>query len=337
MPMVGLGTWKIPREEAQNVVYEAIKVHGVRHIDCACDYGNEKEVGLGIKQAIDEGVVTREDLWITSKLWNTYHRYEHVLPAAQKSLSDLQLSHFDLYMIHFPISLKFVPFEERYPPEWIHDPKAEMPRLELDFGAPTHMTWKAMEELVDQGLSRFIGVCNFNVQHVMDLLSYARIKPYANQVELHPYLSQLPLVDFCQRQEIKVTAFSPFGSASYVVFGMDYGLNRGLLDDATVRGIADKYGRTNAQVLLRWSTQRGIAVIPKTSNLNHLAENMNVHDFTLSEEDVSMLFSYCLSANTSLLYRWTLSLVLTRIFASITLVSSASSWEKRFQSLIKCL
>ena len=113
IPPVGFGTWKIPVAVASDVVYQAIK-SGVRHIDAACDYGNEKEVGLGIKRAIEEGLVTREDLWVTSKLWNTYHRYEHVLPACQKSLDDLGLTYLDLYLIHFPIAQRFVPFETRY-------------------------------------------------------------------------------------------------------------------------------------------------------------------------------------------------------------------------------
>jgi diketogulonate reductase-like aldo/keto reductase len=244
-------------------------------------------------------------------------------------------------MIHFPIPLKFVPFEERYPPEWIFDPKAANPCLELDYGAPTHLTWKGMEELVDQGLSRFIGVCNFNVQHIMDVLSYARIKPYANQVEMHPYLTQLALVEFCQRHNIKMTAFSPFGSASYIELGMDYGLKRGLLDDPVVATVAANHGRTNAQVLLRWSTQRNIAVIPKTSNLNHLAENLNVNDFTLSNDEVMFsLFVFLTVSHSRIIHvwpfhRWRLLWLSTRTFASTTLASSANLWVKLYQSLIK--
>lgn len=293
IPLFGLGTWKISKEQSQSVVYEAIKSHGVRHIDCACDYGNEVEVGRGIAQAIAEGIVTREELWITSKLWNTYHRYEHVLPACQKSLSDLQLTYFDLYLVHFPISLKFVPFETRYPPEWIFDPSSASPGLELDFQAPMHMTWKGMEELVEiHQLTRFIGVCNFNVQHLMDVMSYAKIPIYMNQVEIHPYLTQDALVDFCHRHDIHVTAFSPFGSASYIELHMDYGLKRGLLDDPVVQEVATRHERSTAQVLLRWNIQRQVAVIPKTSNIAHLAQNVNVFDFELSADEVIMSYSH---------------------------------------------
>jgi D-xylose reductase len=117
LPAVGLGLWKIPNEACEQVVYDAIKV-GYRCLDSACDYGNEKEVGRGIKKALDEGAVKREQLWVTSKLWNTYHRKEHVRAACLRSLSDLGLEYLDLYLVHFPIALKFVPFEERYPPEW---------------------------------------------------------------------------------------------------------------------------------------------------------------------------------------------------------------------------
>jgi D-xylose reductase len=143
IPAFGLGTWKISKAEAADVVYNAIKTVGIRHIDCACDYGNEVEVGAGIRRAIDEGVVTREDLWITSKLWNTYHSPEHVELACRKTLQDLGLSHVDLYLIHFPISMKFVPFETRYPPEWIYDPTVSHPRIE-QVSVPVHLTWAGM-------------------------------------------------------------------------------------------------------------------------------------------------------------------------------------------------
>ena len=141
IPPVGLGTWKIDKDKVEELVYTAIKDIGVRHIDCACDYGNELEVGRGIRRALSEGLVSRDELWITSKLWNTYHQPEHVEAACKRSLDDLQLDSFDLYLIHFPISMKFVPFDKRYPPEWIHDPDAPNPRIELDTCAPTHVTW----------------------------------------------------------------------------------------------------------------------------------------------------------------------------------------------------
>jgi hypothetical protein len=143
-------------------------------LDCACDYGNEVEVGQGVKRAIDEGVCTRAELWITSKLWNTYHAQEHVKAACQKSLSDMGVDYFDLYLIHFPISQKFVPFETRYPPEWIHDPTAENPKIELA-PVPYAQTWAGMESLVDEGLVKNIGVANLVVGlFVTHLLYHSR-------------------------------------------------------------------------------------------------------------------------------------------------------------------
>ena len=166
-------------------------------------------------------------------------------------MSDLGVEYFDAYLIHFPISLKYVPFEVRYPPEWIYDPTSSNPKLEVDF-VSTQETWTAMEQLVDQGLTRYIGVCNFNVQHLMDLLSYARIKPLINQIERHPLLTQQNLLSFCKHYNIHITAFSPLGSSSYIVFGMDYGLGIGLLKDPVIAEIAKKHGKSPAQILLRF-------------------------------------------------------------------------------------
>ena len=145
-------------------------------LDSASIYGNEKEVGLGIKQALDEGVVKREDLFVTSKLWNTYHRKEHVRDACLKTLTDLGLEYLDLYLVHFPIALKFVPFEKRYPAGWIYDPEALKPTMEED-NVPFHETWAAMEKLVEEGLVRNIGVSNMGTSLLRDLCNYSVIKP----------------------------------------------------------------------------------------------------------------------------------------------------------------
>ena len=229
-----------------------------------------------------------EQLWITSKLWNTYHGYDHVEIACRKSLSDLQIDYLDLYLIHFPIAMKFVPIEKRYPPEWIYDPESANPRIELEPKAPLHLTWKAMEELVlVKGLVRNIGVCNFNVQLLMDLLSYANIIPFMNQIELHPYLPQQLLVDFCLSNNIKCTAFSPLGSPSYMELSMDNGLGKGLLEHPDIIEIARNHDKTSAQIILRWNLQRGItAVIPKSSKLERIAENMALFDFELTKNEV---------------------------------------------------
>lgn len=287
MPTVGLGTWKIPKERTTTLVQEAL-TKGYRALDCACDYGNEAEVGAAIDDAITTGMLQRSELFITSKLWNTYHRREHVRPALERTLSDLRVDYLDLYLIHFPISLKYVPFEKRYPPEWVHDPDTEN-TLVLDNDAPLAETWRALEELVDKGLIRAIGVCNFPVILLMELLKTARVRPAMLQVELHPYLTQQRLLDFCSRNNIAVTAFSPLGAPSYVQLEMDAGLGKGALAEPAVVDIAKRIQRTPAQVLLRWGIQRGTAVIPKTSKSERLAENAALWDFELSDEDIERI------------------------------------------------
>jgi len=171
------------------VTYNAIKA-GYRLIDEAAAYDNEKECGQGIAKAISDGLITRKDIWVTSKLWNTYHRKEYVRAACKRSLDDMGLEYLDLYLIHFPVNLKFVPFEKRYPPDWFYDPDAENPVMEYDEGIPMSETWKAMEELVDEGLVKNIGVCNMGCLMIRDIFTYAKHKPAVLQLELHPYNTQ---------------------------------------------------------------------------------------------------------------------------------------------------
>mmetsp|Transcript_77926 Transcript_77926/g.241557 ORF Transcript_77926/g.241557 Transcript_77926/m.241557 type:complete len:354 (+) Transcript_77926:53-1114(+) len=287
MPVIGLGTWKIARGDTASLVEEAIRI-GYRHIDCACDYGNEQAVGEGIRAAISAGVCSRADLWVTSKLWNTYHRKDHVRAACQRSLQDLGLEYLDLYLVHFPIPLKFVPFETRYPPEWIHDPHVANPRMELDEGVTIDETWGSMEGLVDEGLVRNIGVANFRVQLLQHLRRVARIQPQVNQVELHPFLAQDQLVRYCAHVGVAVTGFSPLGAGSYVELDM------ATADDSVLRrqevlAIAERYRRTPAQVVLRWATQRGYSAVPKSSSASRLRENLSLFDFELSAEEVASI------------------------------------------------
>jgi D-xylose reductase len=283
MPVVGLGTWKIEPAATASVVREAIGV-GYRHIDAACDYGNETEVGAGIRAALDSGTCTRDELWVTSKLWNTYHAGEHVRPAAERSLRDLGLTYLDLYLVHFPIALEFVPFERRYPAGWFHDPAAAIPRLEPS-KVPLAETWRAMERLVADGLVRNIGVCNYNCALLRDLLSYANIRPAVLQVELHPFLAQPKLLRFCREEGIAVTGFSPLGALSYVSLGMA-GAGDSVLERPAVREAAARHGKTPAQVVLRWGVQRGTAIVPKTSQRERLAENLQLFDFELLDAEM---------------------------------------------------
>jgi diketogulonate reductase-like aldo/keto reductase len=288
LPAVGMGLWKVARRAVADLVQEAIRV-GYRHFDCACDYGNETEVGDGLKRSIEQGLCRREDLWITSKLWNTYHRREHVRPAIERTLRDLKLDNLDLYLIHFPISLEYVPFDRRYPPEWLYDPSDAAPRMKLA-AVPLAETWGAMEDLVRAGLVKHIGVCNFNCALLRDLLSYARTRPEVLQVELHPYLAQEKLLRFCREAGIAVTGFSPLGALSYLSLNMATE-DESVLRQPAVTAAARRLGKSSAQVVLRWGVQRGTAVVPKTSRPDRLAENLALFDFELSPEEMQAISS----------------------------------------------
>ncbi len=283
MPAIGLGCWKIPQATAPELVRAAIQV-GYRHLDCACDYGNEAAVGTGLQRALSDGVCRREEIWVTSKLWNSYHAKEHVRLAAERSLRDLQLDVLDLYLVHFPIATAFVPFEERYPPGWVFDPQADRPQMQ-PVRVPIAETWKAMEDLVKAGLVRHIGVSNFGVSLLRDLLNTATIAPAVLQIELHPYLVQAKLLRFCQEAGITVTGFSPLGALSYVSLGMATKADS-VLEQPAIQAAAAAHQRTPAQIALRWGVQRGTAVIPMTSRVERLAENLQVCDFTLTDAEM---------------------------------------------------
>lgn len=286
LPSVGLGLWKIAQGDVGSLIEEAIRV-GYRHLDSACDYGNEAEAGIGVEKALAAGHCTRDDLWVTSKLWNTYHAPQHVRPALERTLRDLRLDALDCYLVHFPIALAYVPFETRYPPGWFFEPNAEKPAMQLA-KVPLAETWGAMEELVDAGLVRRIGVCNVGTAQLRDLQAGARIQPAVLQVEMHPLLAQEKLLRFCHEAGIAVTAFSPLGAPSYVPLGMATE-GDSLLVHPTVTGISAAVARTPAQVLLRWGVQRGTAVIPKTSRLERLAENIAIEDFSLTAEQMQAI------------------------------------------------
>ncbi|MBL9190081.1 MAG: aldo/keto reductase [Opitutaceae bacterium] len=285
-PAVGLGFWKMPKPDTPGIVREAIRA-GYRHLDCACDYGNEPQVGEGLAAAVRDGLCRREDLWVTSKLWNTYHEPRHVRAACERSLRDLRLDHLDLYLVHFPIALAFVPFDVRYPPEWLHDPKAARPAMQ-PIKVPYADTWGAMEELQRAGLVKRIGVCNLNISALRDVLSYAAIRPAVHQIELHPYLTQPRMLRYCAQERIAVTAFSPLGSPSYESIGMARP-DENVLRDPVVTALAARHRRTPAQIVLRWGVQRGCAVIPKTQTPSRLAENLALFDFALTADEMAAI------------------------------------------------
>jgi len=286
LPAVGLGLWKVPNPAAAGLVTEAIRL-GYRHLDSACDYGNEAEVGDGIQAALAAGHCRRDDLWVTSKLWNSYHAPEHVRPALERTLADLELDHLDLYLIHFPIAQAFVPFETRYPPGWFFDPAK--PAEGMRFArVPLAETWRALEDLHAAGRVKHIGLCNVGTSQLRDLLAGCRVRPAVLQVELHPYLTQEKLVRFCREEGIAVTAFSPLGAPSYVPLGMARP-DESVLDERVVTVAAARVGKTPAQVLLRWGVQRGTAVVPKTIRPDRLAENLAVFDFALTDAEMAAI------------------------------------------------
>jgi len=288
MPLVGLGLWKVTKAICAETVYSAIKA-GYRLFDGACDYGNEKQAGEGIRRAIDEGIVKREDLFITSKLWNTFHAKEHVVPAVQRQLEDWGIDYFDLFIVHFPISLAYVDPNHRYPPEWFGDDG----NLHLQ-DTPIQETWEEMETLVYHNLAKNIGVGNFAGGLILDLLRYARIKPAVLQVEMHPYLTQDALFHLARNLGIAVTAYSSFGPQGYIELNMDKGAQT-LFEHDTVLKIANNHNKKPAQVLLRWATQRGIAVIPKSIDRERLVQNLGHTSFDLTQSELEQLS--CLNVN----------------------------------------
>ncbi|KAL9119062.1 MAG: hypothetical protein Q9187_004382 [Circinaria calcarea] len=281
MPIVGFGLWKVNNDTCADQVYNAIK-SGYRLFDGACDYGNEVESGQGVARAIKEGLVKREELFIVSKLWNSFHDKERVEPICKKQLKDWGIDYFDLYIMHFPISLKYVDPSERYPPGFTYDGKNVVPGK-----ATIQETWTAMESLVEKGLAKSIGISNFQGSLLMDLLRYARITPATLQIEHHPYLTQEGLVKLAQDHGIAVTAYSSFGPQSFLELDMQSAKDTPLLfDNPTIKSIAEKHGKTPAQILLRWATQRNIAVIPKSNNPSRLAQNLDVTGFDLSKSEL---------------------------------------------------
>jgi diketogulonate reductase-like aldo/keto reductase len=240
MPIMGLGVFKV---EDGNVVTESVKAaikNGYRSIDTAAFYDNEVGVGRGI----EESGVPREDLFITTKVWNADHGFEKTLTAFETSLEKLNLEYLDLYLIHWPVKGKY------------------------------KETWKALEKLYKDGKVRAIGVSNFNIHHLKDILEDCVVKPVINQVEYHPHLTQLELREFCEKENIKLEAWSP--------------LKKGvLLTEPIIEKIAKRHQKSPAQVILRWDIQTEVITIPKSIKENRIIENSNIFDFALTDEEMN--------------------------------------------------
>ncbi len=276
MPAFGLGTWKSAPGEVYEAVRTAIKT-GYRHIDCAPLYGNEPEIGQALTDAFKDGDVTREELWITSKLWNNVHKKNAVVPALEQTLKDLQIDYLDLFLIHWPVVLK----------DDVVFPSSEDDFLSLE-EVPISETWSGMEECANAGLTRHIGVSNFSVKKISDLLGVCKIRPEVNQIELHPFLQQKDMLEFCNKERIVLTAYSPLGSTDRPpqFKGPD---EPSLFENATIVEIANTKSISPAQVLICWAIQRGTVVIPKSINPARIKQNIAAASMELTEEEMAKI------------------------------------------------
>lgn len=250
MPVIGFGTFQIPEgEEVFNSVKWALEA-GYRMIDTAMTYQNEEGVG----SAIRESGISREEIFVTTKLWNTDQGYENTLKAIEVSLAKLGLSYVDLYLIHFPSA-------------------SEDRNITID---KRKETWKAMEEIYQKGLAKAIGVSNFTIKHLSEMKNYAKVMPTVDQVEFHPFLYQEELLNYCKKNNIVLEAYRSLTGAKK-------------LPNTVIENISKKYGRTDAQILIRWALQHGCVSIPKSVHKERIIENLNVFDFELKDEDMKTL------------------------------------------------
>ena len=246
MPWFGLGVFKVEEgEELVQAIRSAVR-HGYRSIDTAAIYGNEKSVGQGIREALEETGLAREDLFVTSKVWNADLGYEATLAAYEASLEKLGLDYLDLYLIHWPVAGKY------------------------------KEAWRALETLYRDGRVKAIGVSNFQIHHLEDLMKDAAVKPMVNQVEYHPQLTQEELLRFCQANGIQMEAWSPLMQGQ-------------LLDHSVLQEIAGRYGKSVPQIILRWDLQHGVVTIPKSTKEHRIIENASIFDFELTAEDMASI------------------------------------------------
>jgi len=241
---ISIGTWQVTGDPVVQAVKDALAA-GYRHIDSAFVYKNEKEVGKALHESIKEGVVKREDVFITTKVWPDDSDHKKALETIHHSLTEMNITYVDLVLVHFP-----------------HGNYSD--------------TYKGLEDAYEQKLARSIGISNFNVQQIETLMKTAKVKPANNQIQIHPKLNQDATVDYCKKNDITITGYSPLGSGS-------------LISDPTLTAIGKKHNKTSAQVMIRWQIQRGLVVIPKSVHKERIVENFNVFDFELTADEMKTI------------------------------------------------
>jgi alcohol dehydrogenase (NADP+) len=278
MPALGLGTWKSAKGEVYEVVRKAIEI-GYRHFDCAFFYGNEAEIGQAIADAIKNGEVKREDLWITSKLWNNRHRKEHIKAAFEITLHDLGLDYLDLYLIHWPVALQYD----------INYAQKGSDLISLS-EIPLSETWQELINLKENGLTKHIGVSNFSIKKINQITDETGVMPEVLQVELHPFLQQQKLLNFANEKGIFLTGFCPLGSADRPAVRILEDEPK-LFQNTVIQAIANEKACSVAQIILAWAVNRGTSVIPKSVNIVRLKENLEAADIELSMDEMQKMNS----------------------------------------------